>query len=180
MGGANEVIDNVNKVINTLENLDIEGAQEAGQAIYDQASGFAGRLQDDPRDVLQDFMNYGIQELSSAALGACIRPLVGWYLTSGELSGDAFLTAFQVENGLDGLQFYTVDKVSFDGSENQFTSISDSKSRFLNSQENIKLVVQYDINYTFGTLPLPFGKLHVTQEVMTKAWLNGHGEGYRG
>lgn len=180
VGGANEVIDNVNKVINTLENLDIEGAQEAGQAIYDQASGFAGRLQDDPRDVLQDFMNYGIQELSSAALGACIRPLVGWYLTSGELSGDAFLTAFQVENGLDGLQFYTVDKVSFDGSENQFTSISDSKSRFLNSQENIKLVVQYDINYTFGTLPLPFGKLHVTQEVMTKAWLNGHGEGYRG
>lgn len=179
VSGANEMIGNINEVIGAIENLDLNGVKESGQAIYDQTGGFVGRLQDDPKDVLQDFMNYGVQELSGAALGACVRPLVGWYLTNGQMSGDDFLKAFQVEDGLSGLQFYTVDKVGFDTSTNRFTSIADSKSRFLNSKENIKLVVQYDIDYTFGALPLPFGKLHITQEAMTKAWLNGHGDGYQ-
>lgn len=176
---ANKMIDNINAVIGAIEELDIDGVQKSGQAIYNQASGFSESLEDDPKNVLQNFMSYGIQELSSAALGACIQPLVGWYLTNGELSGDEFLTAFQVEGGLKGLEFYTIDKIGFDTSSNRFVPIADDKSRFLNSQENIKLVVQYDIDYAFGALPLPFGKLHVTQEVMTKAWLNGHGDGYQ-
>lgn len=179
VSGANEMIGNINEVIGAIEKLDIDGVQKSGQAIYNQASGFAGRLQDDPKDVLQDFMNYGVQELSSAALSTCVRPLVGWYLTNGNMSGDDFLTTFHVEGGLSGLEFYAIDKIGFDTSTNRFVPIADSKSRFLDSQENIKLVVQYDIDYTFGALPLPFGKLHVTQEAMTKAWLNGHGDGYQ-
>lgn len=176
---ANKMISNINEVIGAIEKLDIDGMQKSGQAVYSQSSGFVGQLRDNPKDVLKNFMNYGIQELSGVALSTCIRPLVGWYLTNGELSGDEFLTAFQVEGGLSGLDFYTIDKVGFNSSTNRFVPIADSKSRFLNSQENIKLVVQYDIDYTFGALPLPFGKLHVTQEVMTKAWLNGHGDGYK-
>ena len=179
VAGGNEMISNINEVISTIEDLDVQGAYDAGQNIYDQASGFVGRLQENPKDVLQNFMNYGLQECSSAALGSCIRPLIGWYLTNGQMSGDEFLKAFQVEGGLDGLTFYSVGKVGFDSDTNRFTPISDNKSKFLDSQENIKLVVQYDINYTFGALPLPFGKLHITQEAMTKAWLNGHGDGYK-
>ena len=43
-------------------------------------------------------------------------------------------------------------------------------------------MVQYVVEYSFGALILPFDepKLHITQEVMTKAWLGGEGKGYTG
>ena len=57
---------------------------------------------------------------------------------------------------------------------------SSDDSRFLTGAGNVKIVVEYDIDYSFGALPLPFAKpyLHVTQEVMTRSWLSGKGEGY--
>ena len=44
----------------------------------------------------------------------------------------------------------------------------------------MKIAVQYDVDYTFGALLMPAGtpKLHVSQVVLTKAWLGGKGEGY--
>jgi len=69
--------------------------------------------------------------------------------------------------------------VSFDTDSNRLVAATGEKSRFLDSGGNIKLVVQYEIDYTFGGLELPFKKLEVTQEVMTKAWLNGYGDGYQ-
>ena len=55
-------------------------------------------------------------------------------------------------------------------------------SLLLDADGNVKIVVQYDVDYSFGALILPFEepKLHVTQEVVTKAWLGGEGEGYKG
>ena len=52
-------------------------------------------------------------------------------------------------------------------------------STLLTSDRDVKIVVQYDIDYSFGALMLPFGepKLHVTQEVRTKAWLGGKRRG---
>lgn len=79
------------------------------------------------------------------------------------------------------MDFYTPDSVSFDTDSHQLVAVTDQTSRFLDSGENIKLVVQYKIDYTFGALPLPgFSELEVTQEVMTKAWLNGDKDGYQG
>ena len=43
---------------------------------------------------------------------------------------------------------------------------------------DVRIRVDYYIDYTFGALPLPFTRLHVTQEVTTKAWLGGEGDGY--
>ena len=67
-----------------------------------------------------------------------------------------------------GLHFYSPD-------------LQGNDSQLLTSEGNVKIVVQYDVDYHFGALVLPFDqpKLHVTQEVMTKAWLGGEGEGYR-
>lgn len=174
-----EMVENINTVLSSLKNLDIDGLNESAGAVYDQASGFANTAANNPEEILQGLLNYGVQELSSAALGACVRPLVGWYLTNGGQSGDEYLQAAHVIDGLDGLRFYTPDSVGFDTESGQLVAVTDQKSRFLDSNENIRLMVQYRIDYTFGALPLPFGELEVTQEVVTKAWLNGYGDGYQ-
>ena len=53
-------------------------------------------------------------------------------------------------------------------------------STLLTADGDVKIAVQYDVDYTFGALLMPAGtpKLHVTQVVLTKAWLGGKGEGY--
>ena len=180
VSAGEELVGNINTVISSLQNLDIEGLEESTGAMAEQAGGFMDTAEKNPEEILQGLLNYGVQELSSMALGACVRPLVGWYLTNGEQSGADYLLDAHVIGGLDGLDFYTRDSVSFDTENSQLTAVTDQKSRFLDSGENIKLVVQYKVDYTFGALPLPFGELEVTQEVMTKAWLNGYGDGYQG
>ena len=76
---------------------------------------------------------------------------------------------FGVSGGIDDLEFYQLKNLSLVGSRN---------STLLTSSGDVKLVVEYDVDYSFGALMLPFSKLHITQEVMTKAWLGGTGEGY--
>jgi hypothetical protein len=52
-------------------------------------------------------------------------------------------------------------------------------SALLDSDGNVRLTVQYEVEYTFGGLPLPFTPtLKITQTAVTKAWLNGSGKGY--
>ena len=89
------------------------------------------------------------------------------------MSGDEYLKISNVDGGLEGLSFndfLTPDLNTKTGND----------SRFLTSEENIKIIVEYNIDYSFGALPLPFTKLHIAQEVMTRAWLNGVGPGYSG
>ena len=175
---VNEFIGDVNGVLDAIEGLDLNGLVESGESLYEQGTGFVDDIANNPKAVLQDFMNYGIREGSSALLGTQIRPLVGHYLSNGEQSGDEFLKAFHVEDGLDGISFYSFDVPGYDGESRRLVGITDNDSRFLTSSGDIKLVARYQIDYTFGALPLPFFKLEVTQEVMTKAWLGGDGEGY--
>lgn len=177
---TNELISNINSVMEAINGLNLEQAKSSGEATYNQVNGFVNRVQDDPMDVLQDFMSFGLYKTGNAALMELVSPLVGRYLSNGELSGDEFLRAFHVIDGLKGLDFYKVDLVSYDTETGQITKLANNDSVLLDSSGNVRLIVQYDIDYTFGALPLPFGKLHVTQEVMTKAWLNGKGDGYHG
>ena len=96
-----------------------------------------------------------------------MKAMVGRYLSNGAMTGDEFLKAFGVEEGLDGLTFY-----DFDGAGND--------SILLDADGNVKLAVRYEVNYTFGALPLPFEpSLKISQVVKTKAWLGGSGEGYQ-
>lgn len=171
---------NINGVISAIETLNIRGIKASGEALYQQGSELAGRVKNDPGDVLQNLMNYGIQKGGSAGFGALVRPLVGWYLNNGNVSGDEFLKAYHVKDGLDGLEFSTFNIASWDPENHRIhtVSINDRDSMLLTSAGDIRIIVSYKIDYTFGTLPLPFSDLTVTQEVVTKAWLSGSGERY--
>ncbi|MDR2599902.1 MAG: hypothetical protein LBC73_06445 [Oscillospiraceae bacterium] len=69
--------------------------------------------------------------------------------------------------------------------EEYLDSINVSQLRFRDSvlidkNGKIKLTVEYEVNYTFGAFKMPFGPtLKITQTVVTNAWLDGSGEGYR-
>ena len=168
--------DSVNGLLDGIENLDPSQIGENGEALADQIGSGLSNTVSDPKAMLQYVLNYGLSKAGSAAFEEfAVRPLVGRYLANGALSGDQYLRNYGVIDGLDGLDFYTPD--TFD-----LGSTGANDSMLLDEAGNVKIVVQYDVNYSFGALILPFQepKLHVTQEVVTKAWLGGEGEGYRG
>lgn len=175
-----EFAQNVNGVISAIEAFNVNGIKTSGGAVYQQGSKLAERLENDPKDVFQNLLNYGLQKGGSAGFGALIRPLVGWYLTNDGTNGDAFLKNCHVKDGLNGLTFSTFNIASWDSENHRIHTVSmdDSDSMLLTSAGDIRIIVSYQIDYTFGTLPLPFRDLTVTQEVVTKAWLGGSGKRY--
>lgn len=156
---------NVNGLLDGVEALDAAQVGQYGDALVGQVEDVAS----DPKKMVQEILNYGVNNALGAGTEALLRPLMGRYLANGEMSGDEFLKAFHVIGGLEGLDFYSLD----DDIGND--------SAFLTADGDVKLAVQYDIDYSFGALMIPFeeSKLHITQEVMTKAWLGGKGEGYQ-
>lgn len=135
---------------------------------YTAEETFAG----EPMNLLQQIINYGLGESVETLFETLVRPLIGRYLSNGSMTGDAYLKAFNVENGLNSLKFYEFDL--FD-----IHSIGHRNSTLINQNGDVVLVVQYEIEYKFGTLPLPFKPvLKVTQTAVTKAWLGGYGKGY--
>lgn len=153
-----------------FEDLDPNQIGAKGEAMANQAERLADQAASDPKGTVQLLLNYGLNELESAAVEQLARPLMGHYLSNGSMSGEEYLKSFRVIGGLNGLEFYRAD---FSGNDN---------SMLLTADGDVRLVVQYDIRYDFGALLLPFKepKLHVTQEAVTKAWLNGKGDGYTG
>lgn len=179
---SDKMVDNLNKLITALERRDANGFGQATGDIYNQASGIANQVVENPKGVLQKLLNFGLNKAGSFALDQCMRPLMGWYLRGKSGSGEKFLEDYHVVNGLNGLKFYTMDTIGYNSVTKRFTSGSKNDSLLIDKDENLCLVVQYDIDYTFGALPLPDtfgGKLHITQMVTTKVWLNGYGEGYQ-
>lgn len=158
---------NVNGLLDGIKGLDPDQIGEKGEAILNQVDDVAGKAAADPKNFIQHLLNYGLNQAGSQAFELLVRPLVGRYLTNGELSGDQYLRNYGVIDGLAGLDF---------------SQLGGHNSELLNADGNVKIVVQYDVEYSFGALILPFDepKLHITQEVMTKAWLGGEGKGYTG
>lgn len=177
---VNQFINNVNSVFDAIETLNVSGIQSSSEALYQQGSNIAQHIQNDPKDVLQNVMNYGLQKAGGVAFGELVRPLVNRYLANGEMTGDQFLKAFHVIGGLDGLDFTSGSLPGWNSSSHRVTTSYDS-TQFLTSSGDVRIVVSYKIDYAFGALPLPFKNkyLEVTQEVVTKAWLGGSGERYQ-
>jgi len=152
---ASAVGDNINSVLTGIESLS-KGTgfdTNSGNRTLSSIETAAG----DPRATIESFLNYGAGELRSLATAQLVEPLVGRYLANGDMSGDDYLGSVRVEN------FFLSDCIIVD------------------RNGNVKLTAEYDIEYTFGALKLPFGPtLRVTQTAVTKAWLGGSGEGYRG
>ena len=167
-GQVDQFRSNVNGLLDGVKNLDADQIGAKGEATLNQMQSGVDYAVGHPKEMLQYMMNYGLDKAGGAAFEQMVRPLVGRYLANGGQSGDAYLRSYGVADGLLGLHFYSPD-------------LQGNDSQLLTSQGNVKIVVQYDVDYHFGALVLPFDqpKLHVTQEVMTKAWLGGEGEGYR-
>ena len=168
--GVQEEIDgfreNLTGVLDGLESLAPEEIGASGEALAGQVGGWIDDVSADPRGALQDLLQFGLYEGEKALARALAQPLVGRYLSNGAWTGDEFLRAFHVYNGLEGLDFGGLD-------------FRDNDSTLLDADGNVVLTVRYELEYTFGALPLPFGPhLDVEQTVTTKSWLGGHGEGY--
>lgn len=167
------VKNHINDVIAAVNSLDASKTIEDEMALYEDVKGTVNSIREDPEAAFQLFLDFTLQESMDALFANAIRPLIGRYLANGNMTGDQFLRTFHVEGGLNGLQFYKFAVPDLHTTKN-------GNSRFLTEDGNVKIVLEYNIDYTFGALPLPFAKLHITQEVMTRAWLNGVGEGYTG
>lgn len=166
--------DNLNGLFNSLDSLskakDLDGAYESGKGafnsgknIYEQGKNV---FQRDPKELLRDFLNYGLDEISSQGFELLLRELMDRYLSEGNSSGDEVLRRFNVKDGKNGLDFAAFD--TFD-----LNSRGNMNSRLLTADGDVRIIVTYKIDYTFGVLPLPFTELTIKQEVITKAWLGG-------
>ena len=170
---SDEFKQNLSQLLDGFESLDAVEIGSSGEALADQTGGWASDAAADPESSIQALLNYALRESGNAVFGDLVRPLVGHYLSNGSMSGEEYLQAAHIIGGLEGLEFGGVGLLDPDEMEGD-------DSTLLTSDRDVKIVVQYDIDYSFGALMLPFGepKLHVTQEVRTKAWLGGKGEGY--
>ena len=171
---ANAMLKDLSGVFAGIESLsDIAGTVKSGEDVLDRAYKWGEEVVGDPEQALELLMNYGLNELRNKIFEEMARPLVGRYLANGDLTGDEYLERVGVVNsktgvkGLGALEFY------------QFDNFGVGNSVLIDKDGNVKLTVEYEIEYKFGALPLPFRPtLKITQTAVTKAWLNGSGKGY--
>lgn len=116
-------------------------------------SNTAGEIVDDPKGTFVKVVRYGLDKAKNSGMQEfVIRPMIGKYLKNGSQSAEDYLNGC----GIDGLD-----------------SLDLGKSVFIDSKGDITIVASYDIDYTFGLLPLSFTKIHVEQTAKTSAWLGG-------
>ena len=170
--GAEEIISDIGGVLDGINNLSFRDTMIHGLTATNRVTGAGESIADDPVAAMQLVLNYALNEGRNILFGELVRPLFGRYLSNGGMTGDEYLRSVNVIGGLDGLDFYEFSLPDPSGA-------GASNSVLIDQFGDVRLVVQYEIEYKIGTLPLPFEpKLKVTQQVRTKAWLNGRGEGY--
>ena len=157
---------NVNSLLGSFNSMSFTGVRDAAGNIINQGRELSNTK---PKEILQAALNWGINTGKNELFETAVRPLMLHYLNNGERSGEDFLKDFRIDSGLD---FYSIDLLNLQG-------VDADNSAFIDCNGDIKIVVQYDIDYFFGILPTPM-KLHVVQEAVTKAWLGGEGQGYTG
>jgi hypothetical protein len=173
---ANALRDDIMGVLSGIESLsEIESTVEHGTNAVNRMYGWGEEAVADPNTALQNLINFGIAQMWDQLFELLARPLVGRYLSNGDMTGDEYLRSVGVvstqtattKHGLEALDFFRISNLGL------------GNSSLIDKNGNVKLVAQYEIEYTFGGLPLPFRPtLRITQTVVTKAWLNGSGKGY--
>jgi hypothetical protein len=156
LGGLGALKDNPLELENlnaVLDGVDMTTkAAGAGGAVLKEAAS-------DPKKTFVYLARYALDAGKNAAVSEfLVRPLMSKHLADASRGADERLEAGGVSGGLDGLDF---------------------KVRLVDSQGDISIVANYQIEYSFGALPLPFAKLDVSQTAKTRAWF-GSGTGYSG
>jgi len=165
--------DNINSVLSGIDAFALLRGVASGTEPSELLHSAAGQMVGYPKEVLQNFLNYTLSNLRGEAFEQLARPLVGRYLSNGNMSGDEYLKqAGVIERGTGKTGLETLD--FFNSSNTAANSV------LIDGNGNIKLVVHYEVEYIFGGLRLPFHPtLKITQTAITKAWLNGSGKGYK-
>ena len=149
---AEEPADDINAILNKLNQFQ---------------SGFSSWEGSAPSQALQSVMGAFLGEVQASALKGVINELVLSNLATGAQSGEEYLRSVRISN-LELTEFASPG-----------SGTVGKESTLYDSQDNIKLTVEYEIDYTFMGLPIPFEpKLKVAQSVKTKMWFQR--EGYRG
>lgn len=165
--------DNFDKILKAIQDIDISEVGSRGQALIDQGESLAA----DPERVVHMLLSYGTDTVMGLGLQEVARAMMERYLANGNLGGSAYLQSpgvfsskpDPVMDGVNDLVLFVADLSS------------DGDSTLLSSEGDVKLVVNYNMDYVFGALPLPFEDgLNFHQEAATRMWLGGSGDGYKG
>lgn len=185
---ANEMKGHINTVIDGIQSLasgnisqsTINQIQTGGQNAVNKAQAWTDDFSEDPKGSIQKIMNYGLGEVQSKLFERLLRPLIGHYLGNGTWDGDTYLRAYNVGDGTDG--GYGINGLVFsDFSLFDLGAAEGNDSTIMTSKGEVRIIVRYDVDYFFGILePIGLPRLHITQEVITRCWLGGKGEGYKG
>ena len=171
--GVDQIKSDIRGAISGIKSLSPSSAAEHGGSAANHVIGWGEEIAADPAEMMASVLDYGLGTGISLVFEQIARPLVGRYLSNGNVSGDEYLRSVNVVDGLDGLDFASFSL--FDPAH------SGAGSVLIDENGNVRLVVRYEIEYRFGALPLPFRPvLSVTQTAVTKAWLGGRGQGYLG
>ena len=159
-------------VLSGIDSLSgISGSRTDSAEAESRSFGFLEETTGEPQTALGLLKDYGIGELRAELLEYLVRPLVGRYLANGAVTADEYLRSVRVvKNGRTGL-----DALEFHGG----SILGPQNSVLVDRNGDVKLIVHYEVEYSFGALPLPFRPtLRITQTAVTKAWLGGSGKGY--
>ena len=120
---------------------------------------------DDIEGTFIDLVRYGVYRAEQWAVQELVmRPMLEKYLQNGNQSALSYLQGYNVVT-------------SSTGNMESLSGLDLSKSRFIDSNGDITITVNYEINYgkILGALPLPDDLLtiQVEQTAKTKAWLGG-------
>ena len=173
----------VKGVVRGVESMDIGEIAGHGGAIGERTLSVAEAAAGDPEQVLQLLLNYGISEVGSKVMEEVMKPLIGRYLANGSMSGDEYLRSMgviscrrNIADKAESIRSRGLAALDFSGVLGRRTG----DSMLIDKYGNVRLSVEYEIEYTFFGLKLPFEPaIRITQTVVTKAWLNGSGKGYR-
>jgi hypothetical protein len=173
-GDMRKDIDAALSGINEIASIeDIKDILSSGESAINRATRWGEEIADDPKAVIQQLASYGLSELKNKMFEEMARPLIGRYLSNGSMDGDTYLRSVGVCNRIDGTRGLEALDLY------KFSLLGEQESVLIDKDGNVKLVAQYHVEYTFGSLKLPFSPtLKIRQTAVTKAWLNGSGKGY--
>ena len=177
---VNATIEDINGVLGDINGLDLAGIPDSAGAVGGRVAGWGDAVGSNPKQVLQYIMQYAGYEAMNYGFGEFVaEPLVKHFLSNDNMSGEEFLQSFRVK---DDLQFYSLSGPGYTPAQEgqlvgTLTAIPDDDSYMLDANGNIRLTVQYEIEYSFFGLQLPWGDgnptLKIVQSAMTKVWLGG-------
>jgi hypothetical protein len=122
-------------------------------------SGFSSWKGSAPSIAMNAVIGVFSGDMQVADIKKDIRQLILNNLSAGNQSGEDYLRSVRIRN-IEVTDFAPL-----------YAKASGKESALCDYRGNIKLTVEYEIDYTFMGLPLPFEpKLKIAQSVMTKIW----------